>query len=339
MAGKTNDFSTNKENIRESNNFNHIKTYPTRFSRKSYSGRYGTPLVMMKTEDDKDQFEQKENEKRENQVLETVQLNETELRIPSNTLTVSIELPTQNGSIPQVHSNTLETGHQTHLDIDSQDVDQKVEKDDLNEQNKCQNDASQEIHDSVTLELPTEQAENDILFQPQSSSQQSDEVLETCIEELDNSPKNDHILKEKAYHHTLSNIVADDNTNNAQASHSKSNPATPIEKSYTSLSAYPKSEDLLSPILPDDFSDQERAYAMLSIKEWEEKGLEISKRGFQLIEKVILLRKKKEELLFQVQNMIDVHAEKLIQREESLRLRALDVRKRGRELLDEINIH
>lgn len=60
---------------------------------------------------------------------------------------------------------------------------------------------------------------------------------------------------------------------------------------------------------------------------------------FQLLYDIIDKIRKKEELLFEVQNMIDVHAEKLVQREESLRLRALDVKKRGRELLDEVGAY
>ncbi|KAG5518834.1 hypothetical protein PMAC_002364 [Pneumocystis sp. 'macacae'] len=160
------------------------------------------------------------------------------------------------------------------------------------------------------------------------------EDLEVLVSISRDSPKDDQILREEICDRIVfdPNALAHNNSSDDKASQHKN--IHSAQELCASLSAYPREENLLPLTLPDDFSDQERAYAVLSIKEWEDKGLEISKRGLQLIEKVILLRKRKEELLFQVQNMIDVHAEKLVQREESLRLRALDVKKRGKELLD-----
>ncbi|KTW29632.1 uncharacterized protein T551_02248 [Pneumocystis jirovecii RU7] len=381
MTGKSKDNARNIEKNRNQHGLNNIPTYFPRFSRKSYSGRYGVPLVMTKASNTVDLDESEGNEMSEN-IIEaskiesaecpdrlSVVVGEKDVFVNTNGSKTSVrsisdgrlsdssesfekdihvfgELEQSDAFLPCMQESEQVVGDKDGTFLATEEVsgiqsaqkanflcdtsvfeEQDVEKIPLslyNAYTKADTETEQEM-------VKDKQVEHEEVYDEIKES--NDKDLDVSVSISCDSSKDDQILRGK----TCDRIVLDSNalvyndSCNIQASQQKN---MQVQESCISLSAYPKEENLLPLTLPDDFSDQERAYAVLSVKEWEDKGLEISKRGLQLIEKVILLRKRKEELLFQVQNMIDLHAEKLIQREESLRLRALDVKKRGKELLD-----
>ncbi|KTW26202.1 hypothetical protein T552_03094 [Pneumocystis carinii B80] len=358
MPRKSND-TARIETTRSQQNSTSIPLYFPRFPRKSYLGRYGTSLTMAKTSIvDLEELETNDT------VKEPSCDTNAEPSICPDGLSIVLEDHSDkfvdtsvNGSETSIQSLSDEKSldsvesfeKQAHTVCDSKQADvisptQQTEwkresvisiTKDVNIQVDNERDICNKEDEILSLdqELKEKHMDHNQLYEKKEEANNK-EALGGSVDESYCLQKNEENMQEESCNHVSLSIPADDSSSDVQASQKDS--ALLAEESYISLSIYPKGDKLTPPSLPDDFSDQERAYAMLTIKEWEDKGLEISKRGFQLIEKVILLRKRKEELLFEVQNMIDVHAEKLIQREESLRLRALDVKKRGRELLDNV---
>ncbi|EMR08142.1 hypothetical protein PNEG_03580 [Pneumocystis murina B123] len=360
MPRRSND-TTRIEPVRAQQNSSSIPSYFPRFPRKSYLGRYGTSLTMAKTSivdlDESETNDVFKDPSGTSNVGSSICQNE-----------LSIVLDDHSDKFVDTSINGSETSIQSLSDEKSLDSTDSFEKQAHTVCDEKQADVLSSIQQTewkrdavfTTKDVNIEVKEKDI-------SNKKDEILsleqelreekhvdhnqlydekeeinnkeasEVSVDESYCLQKNEEIVQEESCNHVSLDVTADDSSSDIQAS--QKDPPSLAEESYISLSVYPKGDKFPPPSLPDDFSEQERAYAMLTIKEWEDKGLEISKRGFQLIEKVILLRKRKEELLFEVQNMIDVHAEKLIQREESLRLRALDVKKRGRELLDDVGAY
>ncbi|KAG4302170.1 hypothetical protein PCANB_001388 [Pneumocystis canis] len=385
MAGKSVDITKNPETHRSQRNSNNIPTYFSRFPRKSYSGRYGVPLVITKASSVVDAEESEINEelkdmqdvsKVENTMCcDNLSIVEGKDDIFENTNINELETNVQDMSDKRLSSLIESSEEQTHIPCELDQaivfstsaqvewngegsaflpakespgtrIDQEVTV--LHDENACRmgeivNSPSPSLYETY-IETGTSQEQNiekkqvDHDQQYVGMEENGDKgVLEVSGDISYDSLKDDKIVQQETCNYVTldSDTSAYNNSPKAQVFQSEHLHLT--QEPYISLTAYPK-DNMLPPPLPDDFSDQERTYAVLSIKEWEDKGLEISKRGFQLIEKVIFLRKRKEELLLQVQNMIDIHAEKLIQREENLRLRALDVRKRGKELLDEVSL-
>ncbi|KAG4304366.1 hypothetical protein PORY_002076 [Pneumocystis oryctolagi] len=387
MARKSGDSHKNSDIIHSQHNLNNIPTYFPRFSRKSYSERYGKPLVMTKASNvlDLDEVEAEENLKNSLDISKTdciahpdnssAVINEQD-NMFGNTNTNGLEKSIQYVSNDSFSDSVEFNENSVHISQELEQTEavlsiQKSQKDKdiffspskecsnlhtIQESNSACNISVCDVHETIDLLVPPScdtyveakttqeqtveaKQENRLQERDDTGVNNVKECLNVSVDVSCDSLKDNQILQEKNCNHVTldSNVSICDGSLDFQSSQCENTRSA--EESHISFSVYPKEENMLPLVLPDDFSDQEKAYAALSIKEWEDKGLEISKRGFQLIEKVILLRRKKEELLFQVQNMINIHAEKLAQREESLRLRALDVKKRGKELLDDVSIY
>lgn len=313
MPRRPND-TTRAEPVRAQQNSTSIPSYFPRFPRKSYMGRYGTSLTMTKTSIvDLDESEANEVFKDPSCTSNgdsSISSNELSIVLDDHSdkfVDMSIngsETSIQNLSDEKSSDSTDSFEKQTHTPCDAKRVDalsstQQTDwkKDvafsttkDINIEVDKEKDISSEKDEILSLEqeLKEKHVDHNQLYDNKGDTSNK-ETSQVSIDESYCIPKNEETVQEESCCHVSLEVPADDSSSDVQAS--QKDPPSLAEESYISLSVYPKEDKFSPPSLPDDFSEQERAYAMLTIKEWEDKGLEISKRCFQLIEKVILLRK------------------------------------------------
>ncbi|ODQ51481.1 hypothetical protein SAICODRAFT_31168 [Saitoella complicata NRRL Y-17804] len=73
----------------------------------------------------------------------------------------------------------------------------------------------------------------------------------------------------------------------------------------------------------------------MTLEEWEAAGLAIAQRAYTFIQKIIAHRRAKAALFEAVERVADERAEMLEEREEGLKEKAREVRRRGRSLLED----